>query len=213
MSRAHGRRGTGRTPDPQYGSFDKGIPGGIRHVDANEPAEQQEPAVAEPLEEFRGMMAHGVPPLDVGHYNREMAEHARHPYQPHSTRLPPVATPIPVYIVEREAGAKGLLSAAGHKIQVTFAGQEPTRLCSKDPDRYRVTLLNEDTVNLVRFANSPAELTGAQGQIPGAVLPAVTNSYLTLYTQDELWAIADTVSSPVFVSVILETYLKAGGAP
>src|SRR5487761_411211 len=98
MSRASGRKGTGRAPEPQYGSFDKGIPGGIRHVDANPNAlaTVAEPPRKEQLAEFRGMMAHGVAPGTGEHYQREMQAHARHPYQPEFDDLPPEVTPVPV---------------------------------------------------------------------------------------------------------------------
>lgn len=199
MSRAHGRRGTGRTPDPQYGSFDKGIPGGIRHVDANAPAGQQEPAVAEPLDEFRGMMAHGVPPLDVGHYNREMAEHARHPYKPRYEDLPPAASPVPVYIVEGTAAPGVIRGAYPRSITCPAStSAEPARLCGRNPDRVEIRLLNEDTATDIRIAADLAALAAGTG----ALLPWPSNTYLAIPTQGELWAIGATGSGTPRLSII-----------
>jgi hypothetical protein len=205
MSRAGGRRGTGRTPDPQYGSFDKGIPGGIRHVDKNEPVEQQEPAVAEPLDEFRGMMAHGVPPADVGHYNREMAEHARHPYKPGYEELPPGASPVPVYIVEGGSGPRPRAHASTRHITVPAAGSEPVWVCGQDANRSLIQLLNEDSAHNCRFGQLgdlqyDAENTAITG---GARLPAGATGYTVIRTPGPLYVISETSSTAV-ISVITE---------
>lgn len=205
MSRAHGRRGTGRTPDPQYGSTDKGIPGGIRHVDANAPAEQQEPAVAEPLDEFRGMMAHGVPPLDVGHYNREMAEHARHPYKPGFEELPPGLNPIPVYIVEGGSGPRPLAHASTRHIVVPAAGGEPVSVCGQDENRSLLQLLNEDSTHNCRFGQLGDLQFDSQnnGITGGSRLPAGATGYTVIRTQGPLYVISEDTGTPV-ISIIVE---------
>lgn len=205
MSRAGGRRGTGRTPDPQYGSFDKGIPGGIRHVDANAPVEHQEPAVAEPLEEFRGMMAHGVPPADVGHYNREMAEHARHPYKPGHEEIPPGTAPVPVYIVEGGSGPRPLAHASTRHITVPAAGGEPVSVCGQDASRSLIQLLNEDSTHNCRFGQLgdlqyDPQNTAVTG---GARLPAGATGYTVIRTQGPLYVVSEDSGTPV-LSVILE---------
>jgi hypothetical protein len=208
MSRSSGRKGTGRTPDPQYGSFDKGIPGGIRHVDANPDAVATvaRPAVAEPLEEFRGMMAHGVAPGTGEHYQREMAEHARHPYQPGYEKLPPDITPVPVYIVEEAGGGASFRSASPRHITCPASGAaEPARVCSVNPRRTAIMLLNEDTSNDIRFGKLSQVSTGG-----GALLPWPSNSYLTINTQDELFAISAGSGTPLLS--IIEVFEGEAGS-
>jgi hypothetical protein len=200
MSRAGGRRGTGRAPDPQYGSFDKGIPGGIRHVDANPDAlaTVARPAVAEPLEEFRGMMAHGVAPGTGEHYQREMQDHARHPYKPEYEDLPPAITPVPVYVVEEAGGSRPFRSASPRHITVPAStAAEPARICSVNPRRIEIRLLNEDTATDIRFGKL-GDLSGGGG----GLLPWPANTYLALPTQDELFAIGATGSGTPLLSII-----------
>ena len=207
MSRAGGRKGTGRTPDPQYGSFGKGIPGGIRHVDANPNAlaTVAEPAVAEPLEEFRGMMAHGVAPGTGEHYQREMQDHARHPYQPEYEDLPPGITPVPVYVVESGAGPRPLAHASTRHIIAPAAGTEPVSVCGQDINRFLVQMLNEDTTHNCRFGQlADLQWDSANSKITGgARLPAGATGYTVVKTQGPLYVVSEDSNTPA-LSIILE---------
>jgi hypothetical protein len=207
MSRAAGRKGTGRPPDPAYGSFDKGIPGGIRHADANPDAlaTVTQPAAAEPLEEFRGMMAHGVPPQTGEHYQREMQDHARHPYQPEYSKPAPAIIPVPVYTVERASGYRPLADASARRITVPAAGSEPAEICGQDENRSLVQLLNEDSTHNCRIGKLENLAYDAQNQVivGGARLPAAATGYTVLRIQGPLWAVSET-SSAVVISVITE---------
>ena len=207
MTRAGGRKSTGRTPDPEYGSFNKGIPGGIRHVDANPDAlaTVARPAVAEPLEEFRGMMAHGVPPQSGEHYQREMADHARHPYQPEYEKLPPEITPVPVYVVEEAAGPRPLAHASTRHIIAPAAGSEPVSVCGQDVTRFLVQMLNEDTTHNCRFGTlDNLQWDPANSKITGgARLPAGATGYTVVKTQGPLYVVSEDSSTPA-LSIILE---------
>lgn len=116
--------------------------------------------------------------------------------------------PVPVYLVQEGVGPKPLRKLATRRILVPAAGNQPVLLAPTDPDRVAVHLLNEDTANLVRIADNLSQLTNSQGQISAAVLPAVTNTYRSLATQDRIYAIADAAAG-CYVSVILE-FAQAG---
>ena len=212
MTRASGRRGTPRDPGAEFGSWDKGIPGGIRHNDRNKPVEHAEPPRKEQLEPFRGMMAHGVPPADVGHYNREMAEAARHPYHPGHTPTAVKVSPVPVYVVEGGAGAKPLAEAAYHHITLPAAGSEPVSICGQDDDRSLVQLLNESTTHNGRFGQLSDLIWDAANAtiIGGAILPQAATGYTVIRTQRPLYGISAD-STPISISVILEFEVQGAG--
>jgi hypothetical protein len=171
---------------------------------------RQAPAVPdETFDEYRGMMAHGVPNDSETTEERALMERdgtlAQH--QPMSAPVPYVPrvrpTPVPVYLVEEGAAGNSFISAAPRNITVPPAtgslAADPARLCGRDPKRTKILLLNEDTANNIRFAQRPSDLVNGGG----ALLPWPTNSYLRLETQDELFALA-IGTAPVVVSVIQE---------
>jgi hypothetical protein len=191
VSRASGKHGP-RAPEAEYGrGDDTGITSTTGNI-SNEPVQRQDVPVAAPLEEFRGMMAHGVPPADVGHYNREMAEHARHPYKPGYEKLPPGIIPVPVYVVEEAGGGGDALRSASprHITCPASTAAEPARVCGRNAARTAVLLLNEDTATDIRIAVSPGDLVQSAegGTLGGALIPWPGNSYVRVDTQDELFA-------------------------
>lgn len=204
MSRASGKHGP-RAPEAEFGrGDDTGITSTTGNI-VNEPVERQEVPVAGPLEEFRGMMAHGVPPADVGHYNREMAAHARHPYQPETERQAPEITPVPVYVVEEGSGPRPLAHAAYHHIAAPAAGSEPVPVCGQDVNRFLVQLLNEDPTHDCRFGQLSDLLYDAQNSkvIGGARLPAGATGYTVIRTQGPIYVVSEDSSAPE-LSIILE---------
>ena len=192
-----------RTDDGVYGSP---IPGGRPHL-GNHPTVRNRVVSPEPGPEFDGMMAHGVP--DARHTPHERADamrgpngHARavHTEPAPDHRVPPV----PVYLVSGQGEDTPRRLAAAIRLKCQPVGQEPTKLCGLDPRRYRVGLLNEDAAIVGRFADLPGALAApGTGATMAAALPAVTNSYLWIHTQGEIWCNADGTAS-IYVSVIQE---------
>lgn len=153
MSRASGRKGQPARPpvlgtdlpaDKQagYGIDDRDIPGGQTHL-VNYPTVTQKVPTAEPLDEFRGMMAHGVPPkeAETGHYDRQAPAGNRR--EPRYARIKDPVTPVPVYIVEEGAGGRPLRTVATDRFSVPAAGTEPIRIAGRDRTRTYLHLLVE----------------------------------------------------------------------
>lgn len=213
MTRAHGRKGTGRTATPgeeretgesplqsAEGSPIPGLTGNI----LNYAVTRQQPAVPdEQLPEFRGWLAHGVHASEHTAHERAEAERAgepqRKPRHPATPVTPPVP-PVPVFLVEQAGGGNVLLSAAPRHITVpASSGADPVRACGRNPRRARIGLLNEDPANGARFATRPSDL----GNGGGALLPANGSSYQWFRTQDELFLLSAAGSS-IVVSIIEE---------
>jgi hypothetical protein len=183
------------------------IPGLTGNI-ANYPTVRQMPAAPQPDESFdqyRGMMAHGVPNDSDNTTQRALMERgslAQHrpptPAQHGTERAQPV--PIPVRVVEGYDG-EVYLSASPRTITVPpNNGADPARLCGRNPKRNRILLLNEDTATNVRFAWRVSDLVNGGG----ALLPWPATSYLVLETQDELYACTVSGTLSVTVSVIEE---------
>lgn len=204
-------RATTGLEERRYGAGDyRGIPGGIQHVDANAPVTHEKPLVAEPLAEFRGMMAHGVKPEDVGHYQREM--HPERPYHPHYKDLPPAVVPVPVYVVEGGAGPKPRARCAFRHITAPAAGSEPVSISGAGLSQSLVQILNEDSTHNCRVGElSDLAYDAANSTvIGGARLPANATGYTVLRTQSPLYVVSET-SSTVVLSIIQEYEVAEAG--
>jgi hypothetical protein len=222
MGRASGRKNLPRAPQPGTPEGDEiglsarqdpagsPIPGLTGNI-VNYETVRREPPIGDPLPEFRGMMAHGVPPEDSTTEERAtmeregtLAQH-RPPTPPQHPKPVVRPTPVPVYLVEEGSGGEAYLTASPRHISVpgilaTGANAaDPVRLCGKDAKRNRIGLLNEDTANNVRFAQRPSDLVAGGGSL----LPYPSNTYLWLETQDELFAYA-VGSASVILSIIDE---------
>ena len=177
------------------------IPGGQNHISHAPAVRHQVPTPPSDPEIGMGN-AHGVVP--GSHTNAERADHERGPNTVHATmpkpRHHPVherPAPIPVFIVQ-DAHNDVLRSAAPHNITVPAnSGADPVRLCGRDTGRTAVMLLNESTTTDIRFAQRPSDLNAGGG----ALLPWPSNSYLTIQTQDELYALSASGTAAT-VSVI-----------
>ena len=210
MSRSRGRHGP-REPEiseaeaREYGIRDTGrIPGGLTHL-ANPPVKIYQPPVPPKLKEFRGQDAHGVPPQDVGEYNREMQRERSHPFDPRFADQPPGPSPVPVYIVEGAGGPRPLRRTSLRHLAVPASTSSPARVCGQDPTRVEIRLLNEDTATNIRLAAEIGALAlDAQNGVivGGALLPWPANTYLSFPGQDDLWAIGATGSGTPLMSVI-----------
>lgn len=199
MSRGHGKR-TQRPPElspeqkAEFGIDDRDIPGGQVHL-LNPQTHQQKVPAPEKLAEFRGMMAHGVPP-EGNTYHRPAKS-----YQPEYTGPGKPPVPVPVYIVQGSAGARTFKHVFTNKIVVPSAVIEPVRLCSIDPDRIHMRLMNESSTGTgIRIGSLPDVTAGK-----GALLPAKMTSYLTIEAEDELFALPDDTGNSYTISVLLET--------
>ena len=170
---------------------------------------RQRPAAPQPdesMDEYRGMMAHGVPNDSETTNQRALMEREGTLARQHRPPTPPEhaapkvrPTPVPVYIVESGSSGTSFLSASPRHVQLQATGGDPVRVCGRSTRRNRIGLLNEDTANNIRFAVRIGDLnTGG-----GALLPWPSNSYLWLQTQDELYAISAGSGTPL-LSIIEE---------
>jgi hypothetical protein len=153
------------------------------------------------------MMAHGVD-APAGHHDRDVENQAKASVP---ADMPPAQriTPVPVTIVEQAGGPDTVISSSPRHFTLQASTGEPTRICGIDRTRVQVLLLNEyagtsgSTTGNIRFAQRETDLVGGGG----ALLPWVSNSYLKLETQNELYAISADSSTPA-ISVIQEFELK-----
>lgn len=180
------------------------IPGGRQHIQ-NAPVVRQKTPVPDAKPEITNLNAHGVPHGSAT--SRERAEVMRGPNSVHQRhQKPPPAqverpSPIPVYVVQDEH--KDVIRAAfPHTFTVPGnTGNDPVRICGRDPGRTEVMILNESTAHNIRIAQRPSDLNNGGG----ALIPWPSNSYVTIKTQDELWAIsADSTAAQVSVIQVTE---------
>lgn len=176
------------------------IPGGQKHT-GNAPAIRHTVPVPASDPEIGMGNAHGVIPGT--HTNAERADAERGPNTVHHTMPRPRVhhpherpAPIPVFIVQ-DAQDDVLRSAAPHSIAVAANTGDPVRLCGKDAGRVEVMILNESSTTDVRFAQRQSDLNAGGG----GLLPWPANSYTTVKTQDELYAISASGTAAT-VSVI-----------
>lgn len=222
MSRARGKHDTGRKPKvtPADQAFsvkpDSGegkdigeselleghpLPGGISHL-RNPETFHTKPDVGQPLPEFRGWLAHGVPPEITGVRDRT-TEQTRPPV--HHVKTEPEPAPIPVRIVEA-GNSRTQRVTATKNFQAPQITAEPVNICGADPDRVHVLVLNEDSSHSCRIG----ELTDLAVDLAnnlivgGSLLPANMTSYLKLCTQRPLYILSTGTNSPR-ISVIVET--------
>jgi len=203
-----------RTPEylvPQYGHGDDlGIPGGLNHNDANTPVAHEKPPETPELDPFRGMMAHGVRPDDVGVYQREVQ--GRKPYKPEYAPVDPGIRPVPVYVVEGSGGPKPKAKASYKTFTAPAASAQPIEIAGQDTGRSLVQLLNEDSTHNCRIGEL-ADLTyDAQNSkiTGGSRLPAAATGYTVLRTQTPLYVISEDSSTP-HLSVIIEYEVAEAG--
>lgn len=221
MSRNHHRRKADVPPTAEsdegknIGLAEPPLPGGQNHLVNHPVADHQEfPKVHAPY--YTGMMAHGVyVEQEQDHGGKEYPEGGR--IAPNSEDQPKIQAtksvpipepkevypPVPVKIVSDDSKGHPLTTLFTNRVPV---GQgDPVDLCMRDPNRTNVYLLNEDATNDVRFSTEwPTVSSGG-----GALLPHAGTGYLRLKCQERIYAFAPTGSSPVYVSVIMETVIDA----
>jgi hypothetical protein len=217
MSRSKGRHAAPRQPQvpqidpdspeghqlgmsPRTQGIPSPIPGGRRHI-SNAPAMRETVPVPPPEPEINPLNAHGVAP--GSHTNAERADAERGPNSVHATMPRPRhhpaedrPAPIPVYVVQ-DHHDRVFRSAAPHNFTVPGTGTDPVRICGRDTTRTEVMILNESTTQNIRIAQRLADLTNGGG----ALIPYPNNSYVTIKTQDELYALS-TSGTAATISVI-----------
>jgi hypothetical protein len=219
MSRASGRKNPTRQPRPgtpegdEIGLSERQDPAGWINADTgnivNYETVRQPVESPPPMDEFRGVMAHGVPHEEHSTEERAQAERGGpndvqrpSPPQHHQPREIPPA--VPVFIVEEAGGPRVYRSASPRHLTVANNVNDATRLGGRNPKRNRIGLLNEDATTDVRFAVTPRDLNSGGG----ALLPHAQTSYFWFETQDELYA--NTVSATLTVTVsIIEEFDQA----
>lgn len=169
------------------------IPGGRVHLENAATIRQRTPVPDSPPE-IKDLNAHGVTP--ESHTARERAEFMRGPngVRPIVPKyMAPAVEPVPVPVRIVETRRPTVLRTSSHRhFTVPANTGEPVRLTGQDHDRVEVQLLNEDSTNGIRIAQSPRDLTNGGGTL----LPAGATGYLTIKTQDELYALSNNGSAP-----------------
>jgi hypothetical protein len=191
--------GESERQDPA-GSPIPGLTGNIVNYETT----RQPVATGEPMDQFRGMMAHGVPHEEDTTEERATAERGG----PNLARTRPVLAaaprelppPVPVYIVQEHGGPDVLRSAYPRHITVPASGSDAARVCGRSPRRSRVGLLNEDATTAIRLGQSPRDLNSGGGSL----LPANVTSYTWFETQDELYAVTTSSTLTVALSIVEE---------
>lgn len=165
---------------------------------------------------FWGDMAHGVvgPTRYGGRPVPTIEERREHEAsaKPKRTEAPAQPKPVPVYIVAEGGGARPLGRCVLQRKPAPAPGNPPNLIVNKDPKRLSVRLLNE-SATAIRIMTEPIGGGGAATTSDtgfGALLPASMNSYLEIVTQDEIWAVADSGATTLYVSVISQ-YSVPGG--
>lgn len=199
--------------DREYGREpERRIPGGKNH-DSHAVVQHEKVPAPEPLAEFRGMMAHGVPPEHHGTRDREHPAHHQAPKKPEQSPEKH-HQPVPVVIVDEGAGARPLRMTTTLHFQAPAAGSEPVLICGQDERRHAVYLLNEGASGGTgaRVGNL-GDLTydaANSAYTGGALLPNAMTSYLKLEGQSQLYIASADSHQPV-ISVITETSIPGAG--
>jgi hypothetical protein len=222
MSRGHGKR-TQRTTEiapntdagRNIGLSDRQspngspIPGGRPHL-GNHPTVRQSAATKPPRPEFRGVMAHGVPPGPQTAHER--AEAMRGPNTARDPRpqfsapsdVPP-PPPVPVYEVAAPNAVAEIRGGTFRRYTVAATGTEPTHALPENPRRIEFQIINESATSNVLMAHTRGD-TGQTTSV--GLLPKGMTSYQKFVFQDDLWLISADSGTPT-VSII-ETTGKSG---
>lgn len=236
MGRAAGRKNTPRavpqpgTPEGDYiGLSERQTPKenpaqspiaggstGGKHITNPVTVRQHIPA-PEPKPEFRGIMAHGVPPEE--HTAHERADHMRggpndvKPVIPKYTKPKEAPSPVPVYVVEPSQGNRPLRTIAGDKYTVPANTSDPIRIAGRDLDRSEVGFLVETAAGASGAAPTGVRIDHEVGNLTigkGFLIPAGTGSYQKFNCCDELFAVSNDGSACTLSVVFMYGVAGAG---
>jgi hypothetical protein len=213
MGRSSGRKNIPREPVPGSPEGDdiglsarqdpagSPIPGLTGNIVNYETVRQVPEKEQESFDEYRGMMAHGVPNASEVTEERALmvrdgtiAQH-RPPGPPKHHVPDTVPSPVPVFIVEAAGGTRPLCTLAGQKITIPATGTTPARVTARDETRTDLWLRIENTAGsglgaAVTAPAVPATTVPAQNTSPfpvqvviaanGATITAVTVNGVTV---------------------------------
>lgn len=155
---------------------------------------------------YAGGMAHGVKSPE--HYHGRIApqHHERRQQESEREHEPEIGhykvDPIPVYITEPGAGVHPMAQASFRQVTVTLDA-DPIPIVERNPSRKRVLILNETAApGGVRLRNGP-------NTDNGAFLPGGTSRYQAIETQDQIWAVTDSLATANQVLSVIEEYKTA----
>lgn len=230
MGRASGRKNLPRQPVPGSPEGDEiglsarqdpagsPIPGLTGNI-VNYETVRREVPVGESLPEFRGMMAHGVPPEETTTEERAQAERGGN--APHQPPAPPklarartTPPPVPVYLALPPEGGRPLRTLSTQKISVPAAGTEAVRICGRDETRETMYVMVETAAGANGAAPTGIRIDHEVGTLDvglGALLRAGMAGYQELKgCQDEVFAVSND-GSACTLSVIFLYGVAAGG--
>lgn len=186
------------------------IPGGRPHI-RNYPTVRQSVPTPVPRPEFRGVMAHGVPPGPQTAHER--AEAMRGPNSAHDPRPEfhdpgsPPPPPVPVYVVENPNSQATVIDSSMRRYTVPATGSEPIHLVGTNSDRVEIKLLNEDSSHNILVGYDKASVQNGTTSV--CTLPKSMSSYLTLPTKKDLWVISADSGTPIISAI--ETFERNDG--
>jgi hypothetical protein len=238
MGRASGRKNTTpRQPVPgspegdDIGLSTRQDPGGspipgLTGNIANYETVRQKPATPdESFDEFRGIMAHGVPNDSETTNERALQERDGTVAKQHRPPTPPelghdrvLPSPIPVYITTLNAGGRPLGTISTVKVNVPGwgTGADPVRIAGRDLDRTKMLLMVETAAGAagaaptgIRVSKEISILANAESQ--GALMRSGMSAYQDLDNQqDEMFAISNDGSACTLSVIYL--YGETAGA-
>jgi hypothetical protein len=188
----------------EFGVPQADIPGGLRHV-VNPESHPVKPGV-KPERPADYHKYHGVPSDDGGYVLPPDDVTA----QPEPEPVPRFHDPVPVYIVERGAGARSRRIATTDTILLPAVGQDPARICNLDDSRDEVMLLCTDAANDALFSDERSSLADATATDHGrcAFLSHSATTYTRVATQGELWG-TSAAAAASHLAIVLITSVPA----
>lgn len=186
----------------QIGLDDREIPGGLEHIGNAEthqdkvevPASRQTPSINMHRVEDDNPDAHYAKPKAGRDTPRRKPE-----------PIVPELHSVPVYVVEQPGKVAKHRQAFADNMTVHILSDavDIQQICGRDASRVEVRILNEDPNNDIRFSHDRGILLEGRGSL----LWHGTNSYTTIPTQDELYAVA--VTADCLMSIILVTEVNS----
>lgn len=132
------------------------IPGLTGNI-VNHETPRQPVAGPEPMDQFRGMMAHGVPHEADTTEERATAERGG-PNVARTRRVPAekpreLPPPVPVYLVEQAAGSRPMTTLSTAKLTIPASTADPVRITGRDETRATMYVMVENAAGSTSVSN------------------------------------------------------------
>jgi hypothetical protein len=159
------------------------IPGLTGNI-VNYETPRQQVAGPEPMDQFRGMMAHGVPHEADTTEERATAERGG-PNVARTRRVPAekpreLPPPVPVYLTQPAAGSRPLTTLATARLTIPASTADPVRITGRDETRATMYVMVENaagsTSNVLQGAPPAVPATGVAAQNTSALPVSVVIS-------------------------------------